>query len=96
MYPRLPAETAQDLAKRLRPMVPPPGAYPLTEHPDVPTALIYATEDEFFEPAWQRFMAREVLGIEPVAIGGGHFPMIEDPESLAALFQGLVLDKVEE
>jgi pimeloyl-ACP methyl ester carboxylesterase len=96
MYPRLPAETAHALAKRLRPMVPPPGTYPLTDHPDVHTALVYATEDEIFQPAWQRFMAREVLGIEPVAIVGGHFPMLENPKSLAALLHRLVLDHPEE
>jgi hypothetical protein len=30
-------------------------------------------------------MAHEMLGVEPVAIRGGHFPMVEDPESLADL-----------
>ncbi|HEX5820126.1 MAG TPA: hypothetical protein VFY30_00005, partial [Solirubrobacterales bacterium] len=48
-------------------------------------ALIYTTEDELFEPAWERFMARELLGVEPIEIPGGHFPMAEDPEALAEL-----------
>ena len=26
-------------------------------------------------------MAREVLGVEPIEIPGGHFPMAEDPEA---------------
>jgi hypothetical protein len=34
-------------------------------------------------------MARELLGIEPIEIAGGHFPMVEDPEALAG-----VLDRV--
>ena len=85
MYPRLPADTARRLAERLRPGAFPVGDYPLAEHPDVPTALIYATDDEFFNPDWERYVARELLGIEPIEIPGGHFPMVEDPEALADL-----------
>jgi pimeloyl-ACP methyl ester carboxylesterase len=88
MYRRLPPATARALAARLRPGAP-PAAYPLPGHPDVPTVLVYATEDEFFEPAWERFMARELLGIEPTEISGGHFPMVEDPEALADLLDRL-------
>jgi pimeloyl-ACP methyl ester carboxylesterase len=52
--------------------------------------LIYATDDEIFEPAWERFMAREVLDVESIEIAGGHFPMIENPEALADLLDRLV------
>ena len=89
MYPRLAPETADALAQQLRPMAMPPDDYPLREHPDVPTALIYAAEDEFFEPAFERFMARELLGIDPIEIPGGHFPMAEDPVALAELLDRL-------
>ena len=82
MYPRLPSDVAPRLAERLRPGASPVGEYPLAEHPDVPTALIYAREDEFFTPEWERFAARRVLGIEPIEIPGGHFPMIESPDAL--------------
>ena len=75
MYPRLPPETARALAEHLRPMALPPGEYPLRDPPAIPTVLVYAADDEFFEPAWERFMARELLGIEPIEISGGHFPM---------------------
>jgi pimeloyl-ACP methyl ester carboxylesterase len=85
MYARLPREVARDLAGRLRPLAPPAGEFPLPGHPDVPTALVYAAADEFFEPAFERFMARELLGIEPIELPGGHFPMLEDPEALAEL-----------
>ena len=88
MYPRLPPETARTLAERLRPGAA-PAEYPLPGHPDASTALIYATDDEFFEPAWERFMARELLGVEPIEIPGGHFPMVEDPEALADLLDRL-------
>ncbi|HSD25317.1 MAG TPA: alpha/beta hydrolase [Solirubrobacterales bacterium] len=85
MYPRLPPATAAALARRLRPMAMPDDPYPLHSHPDNPTVVIYAAEDEFFEPAWERFMSRRLVGVEPIEIPGGHFPMAEDPEALAAL-----------
>jgi pimeloyl-ACP methyl ester carboxylesterase len=90
MYPRLPVETARQLATRLRPGAFPVGDYPLAEHPDVPTALIYTSDDEFFTPEWEQFVARELLGIEPIEMPGGHFPMIEDPERLAARLEELL------
>jgi pimeloyl-ACP methyl ester carboxylesterase len=89
MYARLPAATARALAGRLRPMAPPAGPFPLAAYPDVASALVYAADDELFEPAWQRFMARELLGVEPIEIPGGHFPMAEDPDSLAGLLDRL-------
>jgi hypothetical protein len=48
-----------------------------------------APEDEIFEPEWERFMARELLGIEPIELLGGHYPMVEDPEGLADLLSRL-------
>jgi pimeloyl-ACP methyl ester carboxylesterase len=89
MYPRLAPETARGLAQRLRPMAMPPDDYPLSDHPDVPAVVIYAADDEFFEPAFERFMARELLGVDPIQIPGGHFPMAEDPEALAELLDRL-------
>lgn len=70
-------------------MAPTPDDFPLPGHPDVPTALVYATEDEFFEPSWERFMAVELLGVDPIEIAGGHFPMVEDPAGLSALLAQL-------
>ena len=93
MYPRLPPETARALVEQLRPMAQPPDEYPLAGHPAIPTALVFAAEDEFFEPAWERFMARELLGIEPIEIPGGHFPMAEDPDSLAELLDRLARER---
>jgi pimeloyl-ACP methyl ester carboxylesterase len=89
MYPRLPPDAARALATRLRPMAPPPDEYPLAEHPDIPTVLIYAAEDEVFEPDWQRFMARELLGVEPIELPTGHFPMVESPDALGDLLNRL-------
>ena len=88
MYPRLPPDKARALAERLRPGAPAPE-YPLPGHPDVPTVLVYAADDEILEPVWERFMAHELLGVEPIEIPGGHFPMVEDPEALADLLDRL-------
>lgn len=89
MYARLAPERAQALVEHLQPMAMTPDDFPLQASPEVPTALIYAAEDEFFEPAFERFVALEVLGIDPVEIPGGHFPMAEDPEALASLLDRL-------
>jgi pimeloyl-ACP methyl ester carboxylesterase len=89
MYPRLSPDAARALAQRLRPAASPASEYPLPGHPDVPTVLIYATDDEIFEPAWERFMASQLLGVDPIEIPGGHFPMVEDPSSLADLLERL-------
>jgi pimeloyl-ACP methyl ester carboxylesterase len=89
MYPRLPSQTGRRLAERLRPGASPVGDYPLDQHPDVTTALIYARDDEFFTPEWERFVAHEMLAIEPIEIPGGHFPMIEDPAALAEILARL-------
>jgi pimeloyl-ACP methyl ester carboxylesterase len=89
IYRRLPEDAARTLAERRVPMAMPPDDFPLDSHPDVPTALIYAAEDEFFEPEWERFMARELLGVEAIEIPGGHFPMIEDPAGLADVLVSL-------
>jgi len=89
MYPRLEPDTARALAEGLRPMAMPSGEFPLDGPPANPSALIYAADDEFFQPDWERFMARELLGGEPIEIPGGHFPMAEDPEALADLLDRL-------
>jgi pimeloyl-ACP methyl ester carboxylesterase len=89
MYRRLPPKTAREMAQRLRPMAMAPGEYPLADHPDVPTVFVYASDDEFFEPDWERFMARELVGVEPIEIPSGHFPMAEDPGALADLLDRL-------
>lgn len=89
MYPRLEPHIAAREAARVRPGARSQGGYPLERHPDVPRALVYATEDEFFEPDWERWAARELLGVEPVEILTGHFPMLEDPPMLAGLLEKL-------
>lgn len=92
MYPRLPPETARALARRLRPGASAIGDYPLSRHPNVPTAVVYTDDDEFLTPEWERFVAREMLGVEPIEMSGGHFPMVENPDLLADLLHRLASD----
>jgi len=89
LYRRLPPETGRELAESLCPMAQPPDSFPLPGPPPNPAVLVYAAEDEIFEPEWERFMARELLGVAAMEVPGGHFPMAEDPEGLADLLDGL-------
>jgi pimeloyl-ACP methyl ester carboxylesterase len=92
LYGRVPAPRAEMLAGRLRPMAMPQDDFPLDGPPRNRTVLIYAAEDELFAPAWERFMASELLGVEPIEIPTGHFPMAEDPGALAALLDHVASD----
>src|SRR6476661_267792 len=62
---------------------------PLERFPDVPTSYVVMREDRMIRPDWSRRAAPARLGVEPVEIGGGHSPMLADPEGLAALLVGL-------
>src|SRR5947209_1287587 len=77
-------------SSHLRPGAFPVGDYPLTAHPNCPTALIYTGQDEFFNPAWERYVAHQILGIEPIELPGGHFPMQEDPDILVDALDRLI------
>jgi pimeloyl-ACP methyl ester carboxylesterase len=50
---------------------------------DLRVESIVGTEDRLVSPDWSRRVARERLGVEPVEIPTGHFPMITHPELLA-------------
>ena len=91
IYPRLPVELARSLACRLKPGSAPVDAYPLSSPPEVPTSFIYARHDEFFEPAWSQWVAREVADVQPVELDTGHFPMIEAPNETAEILLDLAL-----
>ena len=84
MYPDLAPEDARWAAERLRRQAqksqretspaPPPG---------LRTESIVGANDRVLSPVWSRRVAKERLGIEPVEIPTGHFPMITHPELLA-------------
>ncbi|MGH2841030.1 MAG: alpha/beta hydrolase [Solirubrobacteraceae bacterium] len=51
--------------------------------PAVPVTSLVCGDDRIVNPAWSRRVARERLGVEPVELATGHFPMISAPEALA-------------
>jgi pimeloyl-ACP methyl ester carboxylesterase len=56
---------------------------PLQTMPDVGCAYILCTEDRTFTPEWSRRAARELLGVEAIALPGGHCPQLSRPVHLA-------------
>jgi pimeloyl-ACP methyl ester carboxylesterase len=89
LYGRLDTELAERLAARLRPQ---PQAlfrapYPLERPPEMPSAFLYAREDELFDDEWSRWIARSLLGLEAIELPGGHFPMLEYPAILADILE---------
>jgi pimeloyl-ACP methyl ester carboxylesterase len=63
--------------------------HPVREWPTVPSAYIVCRGDRVVRPDWQRRAARDVLGVEPIELDGGHEPMIGRAAELAA-----VLDQI--
>jgi pimeloyl-ACP methyl ester carboxylesterase len=87
LYGSVPRDLAEDACARLRPQAQTPfeRPYPLSELPRRRAAWIYTADDEAFRPDWSRWAARELVGVEPVELPGGHFPMYEQPLELAEL-----------
>jgi hypothetical protein len=48
-----------------------------------------AAHDRTIRPAWQRRMARERLGVEPIEIASGHCPNVSQPDRLAEILVDL-------
>jgi alpha/beta hydrolase family protein len=44
---------------------------------------IVCARDAVIRPEWQRHLARDVLGVEPIELEAGHSPMLECPRALA-------------
>jgi alpha/beta hydrolase family protein len=82
---QFPAEHAH-LATRLRRQAPYDAAPAQVERP----AYVVCTRDATIRPEWQRHLARDVLGIDPVELDAGHSPMLECPHELAVLLDALV------
>lgn len=61
---------------------------PLERWPDCELASLVCADDELVTPAWSRRIARHVLGVEPVELSGGHFPMFGIPAELAEALTG--------
>jgi len=74
------------LAARLRPQAPADaGAGELRGA----VAYIVCARDAAIRPEWQRHLARDVLGVEPVELDAGHSPMLSHPRELADILDGL-------
>ena len=85
LYARVDPELAKRLARRLRPQPQTVSATPTRSnvHRSVPSALLYAREDELFDDRWSRWIAPHLLGVDAIELPGGHFPMLEHPALLA-------------
>jgi hypothetical protein len=53
--------------------------------PDTPRAYVVCSRDAVIRPDWQRRVARELVGVEPVELDAGHSPMLSHPRELADL-----------
>lgn len=91
MYDGLPPAVAE-AAATLRPQswTPERVPYPLVRMPDAPRAYALWRGDTVVRPAYSRWAARELLGVEALELEGGHFPMLADPSGLADLLVGLL------
>jgi pimeloyl-ACP methyl ester carboxylesterase len=63
--------------------------WPLDALPDVPRTSILCRDERCIAPAWSRSMSRELLGVEPVELDGGHSPFLSRPAELADVLVSL-------
>jgi len=89
LYARIDPQLAERLSLRLRPQPQRPfrATYPLQRPPAVPSAFLYAREDELFDEGWSRWIAAQLLGVDAIELPGGHFPMLEHPGLLATMLE---------
>lgn len=87
LYAHVPRPLAEPACDRLRPQAQTPfqRSSPLARVPACPSTWILTLDDEAFSPEWSRWAARELVGVEPVELPGGHFPMYEQPSALVEL-----------
>jgi pimeloyl-ACP methyl ester carboxylesterase len=83
MYPDLDPDDADWAFDRLRPQGQKSQGEPSPDSPDLRVESIVGTSDRVVSPEWSRRVARDRLGVEPIEIPTGHFPMITHPELLA-------------
>jgi hypothetical protein len=80
-----PAEFTE-LASKLRPQSPLAADEAAVESP----VYIVCGRDAAIRPRWQRHLARDVLGVEPLELDAGHSPMLQCPRELAVMLDALV------
>jgi pimeloyl-ACP methyl ester carboxylesterase len=74
------------LASRLRRQAPVEADRVAVERP----VYVVCARDAAVQPDWQRHLARDVLGVEPLELDSGHSPMLECPRELADLLDALL------
>jgi len=82
-YPPAAAGLTAKLRRQARKPVADPS--PLAALPDVERTFVVCTSDYAIPPDFQRRMAREELGVEPVELETGHSPMLTLPRELATV-----------
>ena len=86
LYPDLDRRDASWAFPRLRPQV---RLEPVVTIPRGPCASIVTLRDRCVRPEWQADMAVEVLGLEPIELDAGHFPMLTHPVELVEILESL-------
>ena len=83
---------AAALTAKLRPQARKPSVEPspLAALPKVGTAFVVCADDFAIPPDFQRRMAREELGVEPIELPSGHSPMLTHVRELADVLESLV------
>ena len=78
-------EDAAWAVARLRPQAAKPRLepWPLDAIPPVERTSILCRDERSIRPGWSRQMSRELLGVEPVELAGGHSPFLSRPAELA-------------
>nr|MDT0656413.1 alpha/beta hydrolase [Micromonospora sp. DSM 115978] len=84
-YNGVPAELVAEAGAHGREQVSAEGnePWPLDAWPDVPTTVLIAREDRFFEAPFQRRVAADRLGVTPDEIDGCHCVALSHPKQLA-------------
>jgi pimeloyl-ACP methyl ester carboxylesterase len=84
MYPDLSPEDARWAAGQLRAQAQRSQAEPSPEPPaGLRVESIIGSNDRVVSPSWSRRVARDRLGVDPIELPTGHFPMITHPRQLA-------------
>jgi pimeloyl-ACP methyl ester carboxylesterase len=86
LYPELDEAEAVWAFERLRPQA---WLGPAEGLPAGSWTSIVCSRDRAIRPAWQRRMAREVLGVEPIELDAGHSPFLTHPAELATILESL-------
>ncbi len=63
---------------------------PIQAWPAKPSVYIVCGDDRTILPDWSRRKAREMLGVEPFELPGGHCPHVSRPAELAELLNTIV------